>query len=90
MKRPKRTLWERRKQYELHAARLAYQAGYFRFAFRFAFRAFFFFAALRAGFFAAILRTVDLFFLLFAVIGMKQLLLRFRWRNTHPRKTVRI
>src|SRR6266576_4951524 len=90
MERPKGTLWERRKQHELRAARLAYQAGYFRFAFRFAFRTFFFFAALRAGFFAAILRTVDFFFLLFAVIGMKQLLLRFRWRNTHPRKTVRI
>jgi hypothetical protein len=40
----------------------------FRLDFRFAF---FFFAALRAGFFAAILRTVDLFFLLFAVIGIE-------------------
>src|SRR6266850_2037154 len=69
IERPKRTLWERRNQEKLRAARLAYQAGYLRFAFRFAA---FFFAVLRAGFFAAILRTVDLFFLL-AVIGMKQL-----------------
>ena len=86
IERPKRTLWKRRKQHELRTARQAYQAGYFRFAFRFAFRAFFFFAALRAGFFAAILRTVDLFFLLFAVIGMKQLPLEIRVAQHAPPK----
>jgi hypothetical protein len=47
-----------------------HKADYF-LAFRFVLRAAFFFAALRAGFFAAILRTVALFFLLFAVIGIE-------------------
>jgi hypothetical protein len=51
--------------------------------------AFFFFDVLRAAFFAA-MRTVDLYFLLLAVIGMKRLPLEFRRRDTHPPKTARI
>jgi|SRR5262245_49275221 len=72
IERPKRALWTRHERQLPYAARPAHQAGYFRFALRFDLRAFFLFEVRRAAFFAAISLTVVLFFLLLAVIGMKQ------------------
>jgi len=62
--RPKRTLRLRREQRRAVRPPGENTAGYFLFALR---------EVRRAAFFAAILRTVGLFFLLLAVIGMKGL-----------------
>ena len=84
IERPKRTLWTRREQRQLRADRSADSAGYFLFVFLRVF-----FEVLRAAFFAA-MRTVDLFFRLLAVIGMKQLPLQFRKAQDAPPKTAGI
>jgi len=62
--RPKRTLRHRREQRRAVSSAGKNRTAYFRFAFRFDVR--------RAAFFAAVLRTVDLVFLLLAIIGMKR------------------